>query len=100
MVNGIDLFANRVKLNRCFGLFRMFSATMLEAVPKGVAIPPIPVPTACAHARGAMAMPEVLAIAAITGLKTVANGTLSTTCDIQSVTMSVNVNDNAAFPKV
>src|SRR3989442_867469 len=94
----MDLFANRAKLNRCFGLLRMFSATRLEAVPTGVAIPPIPVPTASAQASGAMATPGVLAIAAITGMKTVASGTLSTTCEINAVTHRTRVTESARFP--
>jgi hypothetical protein len=50
MVSGIDLFAKRAKLSLFFSLFRMFNATMFDAVPIGVAIPPIPGPTAgCCH---------------------------------------------------
>ncbi len=79
IVNGIDRFAKLAKLTRCGGLFRILSATRLEAVPTGVAIPPIPVPTARAHARGAIGNPDELDIAPITGMKTVASGTLSTT---------------------
>jgi len=54
MVSGTDLFANLEKLSLFFSLLRMFSATMLDAVPMGVAIPPMPVPTASAQAKGAM----------------------------------------------
>src|SRR5712664_2953826 len=78
MVSGIDLFAKRAKLSLFFSLFRMLSATMFDAVPMGVAIPPIPVPTASAQANGAIETPGKLDIAAMTGMKTVTNGTLST----------------------
>ena len=78
MVSGIDLFAKRAKLSLFFSLLRMFSATMFDAVPMGVAIPPIPVPTASAQANGAIETPGKLDIAAMTGMKTVTNGTLST----------------------
>src|SRR5207253_7440278 len=78
MVSGTDLFANLEKLSLFFSLLRMFSATMLDAVPIGVAIPPIPVPTANAQANGAIETPEMLDIAPITGMKTVTSGTLST----------------------
>jgi hypothetical protein len=57
IVNGTDLLANPEKLILFFSLLRIFSATMFEAVPIGVAIPPIPVPTASAHARGAIDTP-------------------------------------------
>src|SRR5437667_148085 len=60
IVSGMDLLANRAKLNLLFSLLRMFSATMLEAVPIGVAIPPIPVPTASAQASGAIETPGKL----------------------------------------
>ena len=76
----------------------MFRATRLEAVPTGVAIPPIPVPTASAQASGAMGTPSVVAMAAITGMKTVAKGTLSTTCDISAVTHRTRVTERARFP--
>src|SRR6266849_2289930 len=75
----------------------MFKATRFDAVPIGVAIPPIPVPTASAHASGAMGTPA-LAIAAITGMKTVASGTLSTTCDMSAVTQRTRVTESARFP--
>jgi hypothetical protein len=54
IVSGIDLFANLEKLSLFFSLLRMFKATMFDAVPMGVAIPPIPVPTASAQAKGAI----------------------------------------------
>jgi hypothetical protein len=78
IVSGMDLFAKRVKLNLFLSLLRMFSATMLDAVPIGVAIPPMPVPTASAHARGAIETPGKLLIAPMTGMNTVTSGTLST----------------------
>jgi hypothetical protein len=80
MVSGIDLFAKRAKLSLFFSLLRMLSATMFDAVPMGVAMPPIPVPTAKAQANGAIEIepPGKLDIAAMTGMKTVTNGTLST----------------------
>ena len=53
----MDLFANRAKVNRCFGLFRMFSATMLEAVPTGVAIAPLAWALAVGTGIGGMATP-------------------------------------------
>ena len=78
IVNGIDLFANLAKLSRFLSLLRIFNATMFEAVPMGVAMPPIPVPTASAQANGAIDTPGKLDIAPMTGMKTVTNGTLST----------------------
>src|SRR5437588_12897821 len=47
IVSGTDLFASLLKLSLFFSLLRMFSATMLDAVPMDVAIPPIrsPQPT-------------------------------------------------------
>ncbi len=51
MVSGTDLFANLEKPSLFFSLFRMLSATMFDAVPIGVAIPPMPVPTASAEAK-------------------------------------------------
>ncbi len=78
IVSGMDRFANRAKPSLLLSLLRMFSATKLDAVPIGVAIPPIPVPTASAQARGAIAMPETAAIVVMTGMKTVTSGTLST----------------------
>ena len=78
IVSGIDLFANRAKLSLFFSWLRMFRATMLDAVPIGVAIPPMPVPTASAQASGAIEIPGKLDIAPMTGIKTVTNGTLST----------------------
>jgi hypothetical protein len=77
-VNGTDLLANLAKLSRFLSLLRMFNATMFDAVPIGVAIPPMPVPTASAHANGAMDTPGKLLIAPMTGMNTVTKGTLST----------------------
>src|SRR5438128_9904881 len=78
IVSGMDLFANRAKLSLFFSPMRMLSATMLDAVPIGVAIPPIPVPTANAQANRAIESPARLDIAPITGMKTVTRGTLAT----------------------
>ena len=78
IVSGIERFANLAKLSLFLSLLRMFNATRLEAVPIGVAIPPIPVPMASAQASGAIAMPETAAIVVMTGMKTVTSGTLST----------------------
>lgn len=98
MVSGTDLFANLLKLSRFFSLLRMFRATMFDAVPIGVAMPPIPVPTAKAQAKGAIETPEKLDIAPITGMKTVTNGTLSTIWLIRAVVQRTNVTATARFP--
>src|SRR2546428_65319 len=74
MVRGIDLFANRVKLSLFFSLLRMFRATMLDAVPIGVAIPPIPVPTASAQANGAMSTFQGVSIAPLAWALAVGTG--------------------------
>ena len=98
IVSGMDLFANRAKLSLFFSLLRMFRATMLDAVPIGVAITPIPVPTANAQANGAIETPEMLDIAPITGMKTVTSGTLSTIWLIRAVVQRTNVTATARFP--
>src|SRR5947199_6433664 len=95
IVNGTDLFANRAKPSLFFSLLRMFSATMLDAVPMGVAMPPMPVPTASAQASGAIAIPVVAAIVAITGMKTVTSGTLSTIGLIRAVVQRTSVTARA-----
>ena len=77
-VIGIDRLANLAKLILFFSLLRMFNATMFEAVPIGVAIPPIPVPMARAQASGAMGIAETRDMVPITGMNTVTRGTLST----------------------
>src|SRR6266550_247417 len=98
IVSGTDLFANLLKLSRFFSLLRIFRATMFDAVPIGVAIPPIPVPTAKAQAKGAIETPEKLDIAPITGMKTVTNGTLSTIWLMRAVVHRTKVTARARFP--
>src|SRR6266566_486676 len=93
-----DLFANLLKLSRFFSLLRIFKATIFDAVPIGVAIPPIPVPTAKAQAKGAIETPEKLDIAPITGMKTVTSGTLSTIWLISAVVQRTSVTASARFP--
>src|SRR5437879_12347129 len=78
IVSGMDLFANRAKLSLFSSLLRMFRATMLDAVPIGVAIPPMPVPTASAQASGAIETPGKLDITPIAGMETVTKGTYAT----------------------
>ncbi len=78
IVRGTDLFANLEKLSLFLGLLSMLRATMFDAVPIGVAMPPIPVPIARAQASGATGkLTEDMRT--ITGMKTVTRGTLSTT---------------------
>src|SRR6266568_8522701 len=93
IVRGMDRFANLAKLSLFLSLLRMFNATRLEAVPIGVAIPPTPVPTASAHASGARAMPELAAIEAMIGMKTVTSGTLSTIWEMSAVVHNTRVTD-------
>src|SRR5436190_19749607 len=97
IVSGTELFANLLKLSLFFSLLRMFSATKFDAVPIGVAIPPIPVPTANAQANGAIETPEMLDIAPITGMKTVTSGTLSTIWLISAVLQRTSVTAKARF---
>jgi len=98
IVSGIDLFANLAKLSLFFSLLRMLSATMFDAVPMGVAIPPMPVPTARAHANRAIDTPGKLHIAPMTGIKTVTNGTLSTIWLISAVVHNTRVTASARLP--
>lgn len=96
IVRGIERLANCEKLSLFRGLFRILNATMFDAVPTGVAIPPIPVPMARAQARGAIG--RLTDMRAITGTNTVARGTLSTNCESNAATQRTSVTVRARLP--
>ena len=97
-VRGTDCFANLEKVSLFRGLFKILRATRFEAVPTGVAIPPMAVPTASAQASGASGMPAVLDMDVITGTNTVTSGTLSTTWEMRADNQSTSVTERARFP--